>query len=55
MDADNLKPIAHNGFAVDANSMAAVLVDGATHEDDRAAIKRSSTASSCCSLHTRPR
>ncbi len=40
MDADNLKPIGHNGFTVDAKAMAAVLFDFATHDDYRAAVKR---------------
>jgi amidohydrolase len=40
MDADNLKPVGHNGFTVDAKAMAAVLFDFATHEDYRAAVKR---------------
>ena len=40
MDADNLKPVGHNGFTVDAKTMAAVLFDFATHEDYRAAVKR---------------
>ena len=40
MDADNLKPVGHNGFTVDAKAMAAVLFDFATHEDYRVAVKR---------------
>jgi amidohydrolase len=40
MEADNLKPVGHNGFTVDAKAMAAVLFDFATHEDFRTAIKR---------------
>jgi metal-dependent amidase/aminoacylase/carboxypeptidase family protein len=40
MDADNLKPVGHNGFTIDAKAMAAVLFDFATHEDYRAAVKR---------------
>lgn len=40
MDADNLKPVGHTGFTVDAKTMAAVLFDFATHEDYRAAVKR---------------
>ncbi len=40
MDADNLKPIGHNGFTVDAKAMAAVLFDFATHEEYRTAVKR---------------
>jgi amidohydrolase len=40
MDADNLKPIGHNGFTVDAQVMAAILFDFATHADYRAAVKK---------------
>jgi metal-dependent amidase/aminoacylase/carboxypeptidase family protein len=40
MDADNLKPVGHNGFTVDAKAMAAVLFDFATHDYYRAAVKR---------------
>jgi len=40
MDADNLKPIGHNGFTIDAQAMAALLVDFATHADYRAAVKK---------------
>ena len=40
MDADNLKPVGHNGFTVDAKAMAAVLFDFATHEDYRVAVKK---------------
>ena len=40
MDADNLKAIGHNGFTVDAESMAVVLFDFATHIDYRAAVKK---------------
>ena len=40
MDEDNLKPVGHNGFTVDAKAMAAVLFDFATHEDYRNAVKR---------------
>src|SRR4029453_10690241 len=39
MDADNLKEIGHNGFIVDAQTMAAVLFDFATRADYRAAVK----------------
>ena len=35
MDADNLKEIGHKGFTVDAQAMAAVLFDFATHADYR--------------------
>jgi amidohydrolase len=40
MDADNLKEIGHQGFTVDAQAMAAVLFDFATHADYRAAVKK---------------
>jgi amidohydrolase len=40
MDADNLKPIGHKGFTVDAQTMAAVLFDFATRPDYRAAVKK---------------
>jgi amidohydrolase len=40
MDADNLKEIGHKGFTVDAQTMAAVLFDFATHADYRAAVKK---------------
>ena len=40
MDADNLKEIGHKGFTIDAQAMAALLVDFATHADYRAAVKK---------------
>ena len=40
MDADNLKEIGHNGFTIDAQAMAAVLFDFATHPDYRDAVKK---------------
>jgi len=40
MDADNLKPIGHNGFTIDAETMTALLFDFATHPDYRAAVKK---------------
>jgi amidohydrolase len=40
MDADNLKPIGHNGFTADAETMTAVLFDFATHSDYRVAVKK---------------
>jgi amidohydrolase len=40
MDADNLKPVGHHGFTVDAEAMAALMFDFATHEDYRAAVTR---------------
>jgi metal-dependent amidase/aminoacylase/carboxypeptidase family protein len=40
MDADNLKPIGHTGFTVDAETMTAILFDFATHPDYRATVKK---------------
>src|SRR5947207_3594750 len=40
MDADNLKEIGHKGFTIDAQAMAAVLFDFATHADYRAAVRK---------------
>jgi amidohydrolase len=40
MDADNLKEVGHKGFTIDAQAMAALLVDFATHADYRAAVKK---------------
>jgi amidohydrolase len=40
MDADNLKEIGHKGFAIDAETMTAILFDFATHADYRAAVKK---------------
>ena len=40
MDADNLKPIGHTGFAIDAQAMTALLFDFATRADYRAAVKK---------------
>ena len=40
MGADNLKEIGHKGFTIDAQAMAAVLFDFATHADYRAAVKK---------------
>jgi amidohydrolase len=40
MDADNLKPIGHTGFTVDAEAMAAILYDFATRADYRAAVRK---------------
>jgi amidohydrolase len=40
MDADNLKEIGHKGFTIDAEAMAAILFDFATHADYRAAVKK---------------
>jgi amidohydrolase len=40
MDQDNLKPIGHTGFTIDAQAMTALLFDFATHADYRAAVKR---------------
>ncbi len=43
MEADALIDIGHHGFVVDAQSMAALLVDFATHADYRAAVRREFT------------
>jgi amidohydrolase len=40
MEADALTSVGHQGFVVDAQAMAALLHDFATHEDFRAAVKR---------------
>jgi amidohydrolase len=40
MDADNLKPIGHTGFTIDAEAMTALLFDFATRPDYRAAVKK---------------
>jgi amidohydrolase len=40
MEADALTEVGHQGFVVDAESMAALLYDFATHPDYRAAVKR---------------
>ena len=40
MEADALTDVGHHGFVVDAEAMAALLYDFATHEDFRAAVKR---------------
>jgi hypothetical protein len=40
MEADALTEIGHKGFTVDAQAMAALLFDFATHADYRAAVKR---------------
>lgn len=40
MEADALTDVGHNGFVVDAQAMAALLYDFATHADYRAAVKR---------------
>lgn len=40
MDADNLTAIGHKGFMVDAQTMAAILFDFATHPEYRAAVKK---------------
>ena len=40
MEDEALKDIGHHGFVVDAQSMAALLFDFATHPDYRAAVKR---------------
>jgi metal-dependent amidase/aminoacylase/carboxypeptidase family protein len=40
MEADALTEVGHQGFVVDAQAMAALLYDFATHPDYRAAVKR---------------
>jgi len=40
MEADALTDVGHQGFVVDAEAMAALLYDFATHADYRAAVKR---------------
>jgi amidohydrolase len=40
MDQDNLKPVGHDGFKVQAQAMAALLFDFATRPEYRAAVKR---------------
>ena len=40
MEADALTEVGHQGFVVDAQSMAALLFDFATRPDYRAAVKR---------------
>ena len=40
MEADALTDVGHRGFQVDAQAMAAILFDFATHADYRAAVKR---------------
>ena len=39
MDADNLTAVGHKGFTVDAQTMAAILFDFATHPEYRTAVK----------------
>jgi hypothetical protein len=43
MEADALTDVGHQGFIVDAEAMAALLYDFATHPDYRAAVKREFT------------
>jgi amidohydrolase len=40
MEADALTDVGHHGFLVDAQAMAAILFDFATHPDYRAAVKK---------------
>jgi hypothetical protein len=40
MEQDALGPVGHSGFVTDAQSMAALLFDFATHADYRATVKR---------------
>ena len=39
MEADALKDIGHQGFVIDAETMAAILFDFATHPELRGAVK----------------
>jgi amidohydrolase len=43
MEADALTDVGHHGFMIDAETMAAVLYDFATHEDYRTAVKKEFT------------
>jgi amidohydrolase len=43
MEADALADVGHRGFLIDAQAMAALLFDFATHPDYRAAVKREFT------------
>jgi amidohydrolase len=43
MEADALTDVGHHGFMIDAETMAAVLYDFATHDDYRAAVKKEFT------------
>ena len=43
MEDEALLPMGHNGFLVDAEAMAAMLFDFATHDEYRAAVKREFT------------
>jgi len=43
METDALTDVGHHGFMIDAETMAAVLYDFATHEDYRAAVKKEFT------------
>jgi hypothetical protein len=40
MEADALTDVGHQGFLVDAQAMAALLYDFATHPEYRAAVKK---------------
>jgi amidohydrolase len=40
MDEDNVKPVGHQGFVVDAQAMTALLYDFATRADYRASVKK---------------
>lgn len=40
MEQDNLKPVGHNGFTVQAQAMASLLFDFATNEPYRAVVKK---------------
>jgi len=55
MDADNLKEIGHKGFTIDAQAMAAVLFDFATHPNTATPSGRNSRESKRCSANIRRR
>jgi hypothetical protein len=40
MNEDNLKPVAHKGFTVQAKAMAALLVDFSTRPEFRTAVEK---------------
>ena len=40
MEADNYSALGHKGFTIDAETMAAILFDFATHPDYREAVKK---------------
>ena len=52
MEQDNLKPVGHNGFTVQAQAMAALLHDFATNAGYRAAVEKEFTGIRGCSRST---